>query len=133
MAQNLIRRDEPPAQDLHPRVILATVGFSIWFVLAAFAGFAVDAYSGYLLMFVALIFGIGMALPFLMFLAWKKGHRGDGHDDFESRSFHDWAERPLATWQDRVKGMNAATEVLIPMGAAALGMTAFGIVFHLAR
>jgi hypothetical protein len=34
------------------------------------------------------------------------------------------------TWQDRVRGRNAAVEVLLPMAAIAIGMTAFGIVLH---
>jgi hypothetical protein len=34
------------------------------------------------------------------------------------------------TWQDRVKGRNAAVEILLPMAAIAIGMTAFAIVLY---
>jgi hypothetical protein len=44
--------------------------------------------------------------------------------------FREWMEGDFDTWQDRVKGRNAAVEVLLPMGAIAIGMTAFAIVLH---
>src|SRR6266704_431888 len=35
-------------------------------------------------------------------------------------------------WQDHLQGVNAAAEIAIPIAAAAVGMTAFAIVFHYA-
>ena len=46
--------------------------------------------------------------------------------------FRDWASGQFETWQERVKGANAAVEILLPVAAAAVGMTAFAIVFHYA-
>jgi hypothetical protein len=45
-------------------------------------------------------------------------------------SFREWMTGSFDTWQDRVKGHNAAVEVLLPMAAIAIGMTAFAIVLH---
>ena len=45
-------------------------------------------------------------------------------------SLREWMTRDFDTWQDRVKGRNAAVEVLLPMAAIAIGMTAFAIVLH---
>jgi hypothetical protein len=36
------------------------------------------------------------------------------------------------TWQDRVRGRDAAIEITLAIAAAAVGMTAFAIVFHYA-
>jgi hypothetical protein len=47
--------------------------------------------------------------------------------------FSDWAAGQFETWQDRVKGANAAAEIILPIAAAAVGMTAFAIVFHYGR
>jgi len=37
----------------------------------------------------------------------------------------------VETWQGRVEGWDAAVEVLMPLGAAALGMTLIGLIFRL--
>jgi hypothetical protein len=47
----------------------------------------------------------------------------------DKESLRMWAAGELDTWQDRVKGTNAAVEMLLPVAAVAFGMTAFGIVF----
>jgi hypothetical protein len=36
------------------------------------------------------------------------------------------------TWQDRLKGRNAAIEILLPLAAVAFGMSAFAIAYHIA-
>jgi hypothetical protein len=38
----------------------------------------------------------------------------------------------FVTWQDRLKGANAAIEILLPLAAVAFGMTALGIALHFA-
>ncbi len=132
MAQDLVRHNRAVSHDLHPRVVTAVAGATIWFVLAAFAGFAVDGYTAYLLMFVAFVFLIALAIPYLLYRTWQNNHRADENAGIEPISFRDWAAGDFDIWQDRVKGTNAAAEVMIPIAAAAIGMTAIGIVFHLA-
>src|ERR1044071_49129 len=131
MAQHLVPQKQPSMHDLHPRIVVAIAACTVWFVIAAFFGFAVDPQSAYPLLFVALLFTIALVLPYTLYRAWRKANRGFKEGELEQSSFHDWARRDFETWQDRVKGANAATEVMVPIAAAALGMTAFGIVFHI--
>ncbi len=50
----------------------------------------------------------------------------------QSARFSDWAAGQFETWQDSQKGSDAAAEIILPIAAAAVGMTAFAIVFHYA-
>lgn len=47
-------------------------------------------------------------------------------------SLRSWAARDFDTWQDRLSSTQAALQILLPIAAAAIGMTVFGIVFHIA-
>jgi hypothetical protein len=133
MAQDLVPQNQPSMHDLHPRIVVAIAVCTVWFVIAAFLGFAIDPQSAYPLLFVALLFTVALLLPYSLYRAWRKANRGHDEAQLEQSSFHDWARRDFETWQDRVKGANAATEVMVPIAAAAIGMTAFGIVFHIAE
>ncbi len=64
-----------------------------------------------------------------MWWLWWKNRRRDVNQE-EQESLRAWAAGDLDTWQDRVKGRNAAIEMLLPIAAVAFGMTAFGIVLH---
>ena len=48
-------------------------------------------------------------------------------------SLRDWAAADFETWQDRLSGAQAALHVLLPVAAAAVRMTAFGIAFRIAE
>ncbi len=133
MAQDLIPQKRPSMHDLHPRVVAATAVCTVWFVVAAFFGFAVDPQSAYPLLFVAFIFIVALVLPYTLFRAWRKASRGHEGAELEQSSFRDWSRRDFETWGDHVKGANAATEIMVPIAAAAVGMTAFGIVFQIAE
>ena len=77
-------------------------------------------------------------LALIGFVAWMAlaawGFAGRAPPDApEDRArFSDWAAGEFETWQDSVKGTNAAAEIILPIAAAAVGMTAFAIVFHYA-
>lgn len=55
-----------------------------------------------------------------------------GGDD-RPQSFREWAATDFETWQGRLSGGQAAILILLPIAAAALGMTAFGIAYHIAE
>jgi hypothetical protein len=59
---------------------------------------------------------------------WKR-HRlaDDGHA--QSTAFRDWRHGDFAVWDGRLKGADAAIDMLLPLAAAAFGLTAIGIVF----
>jgi hypothetical protein len=64
-----------------------------------------------------------------MWRVWRRNTRDDADDRL--RAFSDWWGGEAETWQCRVEGWDAAVEVLMPLGAAALGMTLMGLVFRL--
>jgi hypothetical protein len=122
------RHDRPVAKQLHPLVHRILIGLALWFAAAAW-GFARDGYVDYLLAVVTGFVLIAIAIPYLMSRIWRKSPEGNalrGH----RTSFGDWASGEFETWQDRVGATNAAVEILLPVAAAAVGMTAFGIVLH---
>lgn len=129
MRQEKHRSSSSTSDRLHPHVYTALAGTAVWFALAAWS-FASDGYSEYLMVIVSAFAIVAVTIPYVL---WRTGRRhGRGPDAGpDDRSFSDWASGEFATWQDRTKGANAAIEVLLPMTAIAIGMTAIGIVFML--
>jgi len=130
MGTELQRRDPQVSDHLHPLVYIAMVGLALWFAVSAW-GFATDGYADYLLAVVSGFIFIAVALPYVLSRVWRKSRRRDTEGQ-ERKLFSEWASGQFATWQDRVRGTNAAVEVLLPIAAAAFGMTAFGIMLHVA-
>src|SRR5262245_1123519 len=126
------QQSERVARNLHPTVYVALVGLVLWLVLAVW-GFGYDGQTDYLLAIVTGFLIIAVAIPAaLALMAYSQGNAGDGESSAprDSVSFRQWAAEDFDTWQDRVKGRNAAVEVLLPMAAIAIGMTAFAVVLH---
>jgi hypothetical protein len=130
MGTELQPRDPPVSDHLHPLVYIALVALAAWFVLSAW-GFATDGYADYLLAVVSGFIFIAVALPYALSRIWRKSQRRAANGQ-ERTLFGEWASGQFATWQDRTSGANAAIEVLLPIAAVAFGMTAFGIVLHIA-
>ena len=118
-------------RNLHPMVYVAFVGLVAWLVLAIW-GFGYDGQTDYLLAIVTGFLVIAVAIPAtLALMAHSQGSAVDGENSpHDTTSFRQWAAEDFDTWQDRVKGRNAAVEVLLPMAAIAIGMTAFAIILH---
>jgi len=114
---------------LPPLIYLALVGLVAWMVLAAW-GFAGPGYADFALAVVTGFFVIIIAIPAIL---WRVGRVNRPAEPSQRKlRFSDWAAGQFETWQDRVKGANAAAEIILPIAAAAVGMTAFAIVFHYA-
>ena len=71
-----------------------------------------------------------IAIAFVLWRVWRAN--SDPETDGKREPFAAWAAGDFETWQDRVKGCDAAAEVILPIAAAAVGMTALAIVFHYA-
>jgi hypothetical protein len=130
MGQEIVPRDRPVSNGLHPYVYAGIAALAIWFVLAVWWSFASNGYTDFLLFVVS-----GFILTFVSFaLVLSRVSRGDdmGADSapVPPLSFRGWASREFDTWQYRLKGGDAAAEVLLPIAAIAFGMTAIGIVAH---
>jgi hypothetical protein len=120
---------QPSTGTLHPRVYLTIVALAVWFVLSAWA-FGQNSQTAYLLVVVSGLVFVAVAIPsVLWWMAYRKS-ADSADDDAGGRSFRDWAAQDFETWQDRIRGSNAAIEVLTPIAAVAFGMTAFAIVLH---
>ena len=115
---------------LHPFVWAGVVGLVLWFVLAIW-GFGTEGYADWLLTVVSGFVLIAIAIP-LILAGVARRNNVSGRRPAKSEAFGDWAKGEFEIWQDHLKGANAAAEIAIPIAAAAVGMTAFAIVFHYA-
>lgn len=129
MNKDIVPRDRPATNGLHPYVYGAIAALTLWFVAAVWASFASDGYTDWLLAVVSVFLLIFVALPFVL----SRVSRDDDSDSGAAppRTFRGWASCEFNTWQYRLKGGHAAVEVLLPIAAIAFGMTAFGVVAHI--
>lgn len=129
MASN---RDNRPASDqLHPLVYAAIVGLVLWIVVSAWAFFDDGEGMGLLLEVVSVFLFIAVVVPCTLGLIWRKYQDADATRG-ERTSLRDWTSGEFDTWQGRRKAVGAAVEVLLPFAAIAFGITALGIVLHIA-
>jgi hypothetical protein len=129
--RNLERQqDRPVTGVLHARVWALLAGFSAWFALAVW-GFAGGGLSNYLLVIVSGFIFIVVALQLILSTVTRT------HDASEREvnraSLRDWAAWDFETWQDRLSGAQAALHILLPIAAAAVGMTIFAIIFQITQ
>jgi hypothetical protein len=110
------------ADRLHPAVWAALVALVIWFAIAIWS-FAAGGYVDWVLAVVTIFLGIAVALPLILS---RVGRSGEPRRE----ALRDWVRGDFQTWQDRASGRSAATEILLPIAAAAIGMTAIAVVFH---
>ena len=116
--------------DRLPLVVYAVLGgLVLWLALAAW-GFAGPGYADLSLTVITGFLIIVIAIPLVLWRVWRANSSPQA--DGKHEPFAEWAAADFETWQDRVKGGNAAAEIILPIAAAAVGMTAFAIVFHYA-
>jgi hypothetical protein len=113
------------SDELHPIIYIAIVGLGLWFVLSAWAGFATNTYTAYLLVVVSGLVLVAVAIPFAIWLVSRKGGPDTAH---RRNRFRDWASGDFDTSSGRLKASSAAVQILLPIAAVAFGMTAFAIV-----
>jgi hypothetical protein len=120
-------------RNLHPAVYMALVGLTLWLGLAIW-GFGYDGQTDYLLAIVNGFLFIAVAIPAtLALMAYRQRNSDERKSSGGDGSLREWMTGDFDTWQDRVKGRNAAVEVLLPMAAIAIGMTAFAIVLYFTK
>ena len=122
------RYNRPVSDQLHSGVYVALVGAAMWFALAIW-GFAADRYTDWLLVIVSAFTLIAVSIPAIL----SAIEQDDGSARRDARGLRDWLSSDFASWTGRSKASNAAAEVLLPLGAIAVGMTAFAIVFIIAE
>jgi hypothetical protein len=132
MSRELIAHNRPVFDQLHPRIWSAAVGLIAWFALMAWILFDRSSDVTLSLMFVTVLFAVAIAVPWTLSLVWRKFQMPhEGHP--KPTSFHDWREGDLVVWGARLRARDAAIDVLLPLVAVSLGLTAIGIVFVIVR
>jgi hypothetical protein len=103
----------------------------LWFVLGIWT-FAGAGVTNYLLVIVSGFFLVVVALTLILS---RVGHTDPRMGDNETNAddtpaaFHDWAASDFYTNAGRLSTFQAATLILLPIAAASVGMTVFGVVF----
>jgi hypothetical protein len=118
---------------VHPWVYAALVGLALWFMVSVWS-FAGTGVTDYLLFIVSGFVFVAVALPLILSRVRRTDDAADGdatRGDQRPSSFRDWAQSDFDTWQGRLSGMEAATQILLPVAAAAFGMMAIGIAFYI--
>jgi hypothetical protein len=125
MARELVAHNRPVFDQLHPIIYGAAVGLVAWFALAAWILFDRQNDIGLPLAIISVFFVMAVLIPLALSLVWKR-HRTSPPSKI---SFHDWRVGDFAVWGAKLRSTHAAMDMLLPLAAVALGLTAIGIVF----
>jgi len=120
----------PPNERLHRRVYGLLIGLVLWLVLSVWL-FAGAGTVDYLLVIVSGFILIALGLPLILS---RVGRGGAANAAAPAEpAYHDWAAAEFGIWQGRLRGKDAATLIVLPIAAVAIGMTLFGLAFHVAE
>ena len=128
MSKELVAHNKPVYDHLHPNVYAAAIGLVAWFALAAWLLFDRERDIELPLMMVSVLLFVAVALPWSMSLVWKR-HRTPDQRHVGKTSFHDWRIGDFAVWGSKLRSMDAAIDMLLPLAAVAFGLTGIGIVY----
>jgi len=121
----------PTASAVHPRVWAILIGLAAWFALAVWSFAGGGGVTDYLLFIVSGFIFVVIALQLIL----ARVRRADDAEEKATAPppLRKWAAADFETWQGKLSGAQAAVQILLPIAAAAAGMTAFGIVFYIAE
>jgi len=128
MSRELVDHNKPVFDQLHTRVYAAAIGLVAWFALAAWILFDRQDDIGLPLAMVSVLLFVAVLIPLALALVWRSHHAPDYRHP-EAISFREWRAGDFAVWGSRVRGTDAAIDLLLPLAAVAFGLTAIGIVF----
>jgi hypothetical protein len=117
----------PATSYLHKRVYTLLIAFSAWFALAVWF-FAGRGVTDYVLFIVSGFIFVVVTLQLILSRVGVTAKARAANNSWAS--FRAWATSDFETWQDRLSGAQAA-DILLAIAAAAVGMTAFGIIFYI--
>jgi hypothetical protein len=104
------------------------IGLAVWFAVAAWI-FAGTGATDYLLFIVS---GFVFVVVLLQLILSRVARRDQSvRSTKDSSHFSDRKRWDLDIFQSRISFNQAAVQILLPLAAAALGMTAIGIVMHI--
>lgn len=109
---------------LHPRVYTVLIVLTAWFAVAVWS-FVGAGLVDYLLVIVSGFIFVTMALILIL----SRVGRTDNPAD-KPPPLREWARWDYETSAGRLPGAQAATQILLPIVAAAVGMTVIGLIFY---
>ncbi len=112
---------------LHPHVYMIGGVLIAWFVLAMWSFAAGGGLVDYLLFIVSAFLFVTVALSLIL------SRVGRGNTPPSEPSLREWTTGGYETWTGRLSGMAAAAQILLPIAAAPVGMTAIGIIYLATR
>lgn len=121
--------ERPVTNRAHPRIYTIVAGLSAWFVLAAWS-FASGGLVDYLLVIISGFVFVAIALQLILFSVDRTD--ATAKDAAKEPSLRNWTAWDYDTFTGRLPGVQAAAQILLPIAAAAVGMTVIGLIFHFA-
>ena len=122
----------PVSDGLHPAIYAGIAILALWLMVSAWVFFGSEGhYAAYAVAIATGLFFVAGAIPYVIWQVWRHNAPEGAPDRQPHIAFSDWWRGEMETWQGRVEGWDAAVEVLLPLGAAAIGMTLIGLVFRL--
>jgi len=115
---------------LHPFVHMALAGLAAWLVVAAWIFFSGVGYIELDLGIASVLFLMLIAIPSALFAIRRTSGSSDPARAGVGK-FREWIAGEFDMRQGRRKSIGASVEILLPMMAAVVGITAIGIVFDL--
>lgn len=109
---------------------MVLISLVFWFLLASWS-FAGTGYVDVVLAVVTGCFLMIIAIPVVLWLVWREN--APSAKPIGPDKFADWLSATFEIWQGSRTGASAAVEIILPIAAAAVGMTAFAVVFHFAK
>ena len=125
MTKTSDRRNAATSDQLHPWIYRMIVGLVLVLILSVW-GFVGPGYSGLALAVVSIFIFIAVAIPIILWRIWRN-HLADPD---EAESFAAWQARDFEICDGRLKGADAALQVLLPIAAVSLGMAVFAFVLY---
>jgi hypothetical protein len=123
----------PVTSRAHPGIYAIVIGLTVWFICAAWI-FSAGGLTDYLLFVVTGFLCVAIGLPLILFRVARArpSMQGSSRQGIEQPPLRDWMRWRYDTSTERLSGASAAAQILLPIAAAAFGMTAIGIVYRLA-
>ena len=126
MTHRKFRHNRHVTGDLHPSVYKAAVGFAFWYALAAWLLFANAGYQKFVLIMVSFVMLATVGVPAVAFFTGRRFRRAFIEKDRPAGSLREWLAADFQTWQARLPAGEAAVQILLPLAAAAIGITLLG-------
>jgi hypothetical protein len=134
MSRELVDHNHPANEtytQLHSSVPKIAAGLVAWYVLMAWIFFDGDAQSSLValpLAFITVLFlVVGLCFSGSFLVSYR--HQPEAGKHPNEVPFRDWSTGKFAVWGSQQSAAQAATEILLPIAAAASLMTVMGIIY----